>query len=62
MLERKKGFDVIDAEELFHQMHNPYFDQWKLKKSNYVKYEKVQQNKKRRLRSSYRAGSFYDKP
>ena len=41
MLSRKKGFEVIDAEELFHQMYNPYYESWKLKKSDYVKYEKL---------------------
>jgi hypothetical protein len=56
MLSRKKGFEVIDAEELFHQMHNPYYENWKIKKSQYVKYEKLQDNKKKKL---YRPSHLY---
>ena len=59
MASRKKGFDVIDAEELFHQMHNPFFDSWKSKKAKYVNYDKVQKIKKKRNLSSYRPTSFY---
>ena len=41
MASRKKGFDVIDAEELYHQLYNPYFESWKLKKAKYVNYDKI---------------------
>lgn len=56
---KRKCIEVIDAEELFHQMYNPYFDQWKSKKSQYVKYEKLQQaNKKRKFLSQFRPVQF----
>jgi len=41
MASRKKGFDVIDAEELYHQLYNPYYESWKSKKAKYVNYDKI---------------------
>ena len=35
----KKGLDVVDADELFHQLYNPLYEAWKLKKRKYVKYD-----------------------
>ena len=32
MLDRKKGFDIIDSDELFHLMHNPHYTEWKEKR------------------------------
>ena len=29
---KRKGFDVVDAEDLFHIMFNPYYESWKSKK------------------------------
>jgi hypothetical protein len=45
---KRKCIEVMDAEELFHLMYNPYFDQWRSKKSQYVKYEKLQKEGKKR--------------
>lgn len=45
-LERKKGLDVIDGEELFHQLYNPYFKDWKQKKQDYIKYNTLQRLEK----------------
>jgi hypothetical protein len=41
MLKRKKGLVVIDGEDLFHQLYNPYFTEWKEKRIQYVKYEQL---------------------
>ena len=41
MLQRKKGLDIIDGEELFHQLSNPYYQDWKSKRQEYVKYEQL---------------------
>jgi hypothetical protein len=32
MLQRKKGLDIIDGEELFHLLYNPYYQDWKSKR------------------------------
>jgi hypothetical protein len=36
MLLKKKGFNVIDGEELYHLLYNPYYNEWKIKKE-YIK-------------------------
>ena len=36
MLDRKKGFDIIDSEELYHLMHNQYYAEWKEKRDQMV--------------------------
>ena len=41
MTQKKKGFDVVDGEELFHMLHNPYYNDWKEKRGHYVKYEQL---------------------
>ena len=32
MLERKKGFDVIESDELFQLLYNPHYQEWKAKR------------------------------
>jgi len=32
MLLKKKGFDLIGGEELFHLLYNPFYNEWKTKK------------------------------
>lgn len=31
MLLKKKGFDLIDGEDLFHLLYNPFYNEWKAK-------------------------------
>lgn len=39
MIQRKKGLDIVDGEELFHLLSNPYYHDWTSKRQEYVKYE-----------------------
>ena len=32
MLDRKKGFDILDSDELYHLIYNPYYAEWKEKR------------------------------
>jgi hypothetical protein len=57
MMSRKKGFDIIDAEELYHMMYNPYFESWKQKKQSYVKYN----NRSKKRTMSYRPQKMSEK-
>ena len=36
MLQKKKGIDVIEGEELFHLLYNPNFNEWKA-----IKYDNI---------------------
>ena len=36
MLDRRKGFDIIESEELYHMMHNPYYNEWKEKRDQMI--------------------------
>ena len=29
MLHKKKGFEILEGEELFHLLYNPYYNEWK---------------------------------
>ena len=40
MLERKKGFDILEGEDLFHKMYNPFYQDWKEKRENIAKLAK----------------------
>ena len=60
MLSRKKGFYVVCGEELFHQMYNPFYEHWMVKKSTYVNYDKIHQSKKKKYIASFRPGQFQD--
>lgn len=49
ILKRKKGFNILDGEEMFHMLYNKYYEEWKSKRQDYVKYatlHKLQKKKK----------------
>ena len=56
MLQRKKGFDVIESEELFQQLYNPYFKEWKLKRDQVLE---TQRRLKQRKKIYGRFNSIY---
>lgn len=41
MLVKKQGLNILDGEELFHLLYNPYYTEWNSKKQNYIKYENI---------------------
>ena len=46
MLLLKKGFDVIEGEELYHLIYNPFYNDWKIKK------DLIRNNKKSKTKKS----------
>lgn len=40
-LNRKKGLDVPDGEELFHKLYNPFYTEWLMRRKEYIKYEQL---------------------
>lgn len=50
MLQKKKGIDVIDGEELFHLLYNPNFNEWKaIKEDNITPINNIKKKKKNNL-------------
>ena len=41
MLAKKQGLAIVDGEELFHMLYNPYYTEWNAKKQNYIKYDNI---------------------
>jgi hypothetical protein len=39
---------VIDGEELFHLLYNPFFNEWLSKRKDYIKYDKLQKMQKKK--------------
>ena len=46
MLQKKKGIDVIEGEELFHLLYNPNFNEWKAIKDDNI--TPISNNKKKK--------------
>jgi hypothetical protein len=36
MIQKKNGFDVLDGEELFHLLYNPFYNEWKAIKDDNI--------------------------
>lgn len=41
MLQQERGLEIADSEEVFHQLYNPWFSDWKAKRKDYIKYEQL---------------------
>jgi hypothetical protein len=36
IIQKKNGFDVLDGEELFHLLYNPFYNEWKAIKDDNI--------------------------
>lgn len=53
MLQQERGFEIADSEELFHQLYNPWFSDWKSKRKDYIKYEQLMKMQKKTQRRGF---------
>jgi hypothetical protein len=53
-LNRRKGLEICDGEELYHKLYNPFYTEWLMRRKQYIKYEqmvKMQKKNSRRYNS-----------